>query len=238
MEEKANEAKTPSPEPKSEPQSKKSDPFSLIGKLAAAAVIILILVGGGYFLGTKLAKNNNSNQANTNPTPTVTTTPAAMQESPTASPSGPVVNQTQVKAGGVTGVSFSAYTVSVPADWTSKDDKTAVSDKLTITKGPVSLVITQAAIGGGGCLYPDNKPSEMAQTFTDFVGITGSAGQLRRSFNKSDDPTINYTICQQGPDGSFGSPTLFGAMNAMAPASVSTQTLSELDAIIASIKKQ
>ncbi len=240
MEEKAADVKTPETNQKSESTSTKhKDPFSVFGKIAAVVIVAALLIGGGAYLGMSLNKNSNQNGMQTTPTPQASPT-TVMQESPTSSQT-PVVNhplEVLTTAGGAPGTSFTTYTINVPADWTPKEDKTSVSDKLTLTKGSSTLTITQAAMGGGGCLYPGDPASEMAQTFTDFADIKGVSTTFRRSFNKGNDPTISYTICQKASDASYGSPTQFGAINVIAPSSTSTETLAQIDQMIASLTKK
>ena len=225
----------------SNPVPVKKDPFSLFGKVVAVILVLGLLLGGGYYLGT-----NFGNKKATSPSPTPSQSPSVAptssvktQESPT-----PTVSQAPsvktVTSGPASGTSYSAYSVDIPTGWTDVKEKTDITDKLIISKDAYSLTIYQAPMGGGGCLYPGSPPAEMAQSFTDFVEITGSSSSLRRSWNKSGNPagTVAYTVCQKGSDGSFGSPTAYGAVSVKAPDSPNDKIMADIDSMIASLVKK
>lgn len=228
---------TPTPVVSSpQPQVNKKDPFSLIGKVVIVLVIVALLVGGGYVLATKFGMKKDLSMQKAAPTqvanvPIATSVPVA-----TASPI--IATKKTVKAGLTNGsTSFKPYSIEIPIGWTDTRDKTDITDKLTITKGKYSLAIYQAPIGGGGCTYKGDPPAQMAQSFSEFVGITGTSAQYKRSWNTSGNPagTISHTVCQKGTDGSFGSPTSFGAISIKTPNVTDDKTLTEIDGMIASI---
>ena len=231
-----NLEKTTPEEAPSEPKAIKKDPFALIGKIAVILLIAAILVVGGYLLAIKFGKKDSSMQKETSEKsvniPTVSATPEA-----TATPT--IISKKTVKAGlSDNSTSFKPYSISVPVGWTDSRDKTDITDKLTITKGAYSVSIYQAPMGGGACLYPGDAPSEMAQSFTDFIGITGLTAQYRRSWNKVGNPagTIGYTVCQKSTtENSFGSPTSFGAISIKTPDPADAAILSEIDGMISSL---
>lgn len=220
----------------------KKDPFSLIGKVAVVAIILAILIGGGIFLGMNLSKN----KAQTNNLPIPTT---SMQVSPTiSSNSGQVASPTlppgyqgtrTITAGGGTGSSFGVYAIDIPAGWTDVTTKTDITNKLTVSRGGYSLSVYQAPIGGGGCVYPGDPPSAMAQSFTDFVQITGAQKMLRRSWNKTGNPanTISYTVCEEN-ESSFGSPTSFGAVSVKSPDAVDSAVMKDIDFMLSSLAEK
>src|SRR6185369_1479961 len=223
-------SQTPTP-----PPAKKTGGF--LGKLLLFIIIAGLLITGGYFLGTM----GHKSPTDTTPTPTT----AQAQVSPTqipASPTSTSATTKTVKAGLTTSKTFKPYSIEVPAGWTDARETTVAADidKLTLTKDGYSLTIYQAALGGGGCLYPGDKPSEMAQSFTDAADILGKGGQYKRSWNTPGaEKTISYTVCQKSTeDSSYGSITSFGVINAVSPNPADTSTLSEIDGMIASITGQ
>jgi hypothetical protein len=226
------------PQMPSQPMPKKADAaFSLFGKIVIIILLVGILAGGGYYAGTHTTKT-----AQPPVPPTVTPQLTQAKVSPTASqPVSPTLPaKKKINAGQPGATSFSKYTVDVPSGWTDTRDTTAVSDKLTLAKNGYALTILQAAVDGGGCVYKGEPPVAMAQTFSNFVGITGSSAQFRRGWNAdAAAKTLSYTVCQQNTtDKSFGTLTTFGRIDATAPNPSDDATLAELDSIVASLVKQ
>ncbi len=227
------------PQPVPPPPVKKGGGF--LGKLLLFIIIAGILIVGGYFLISMGYKTP------TKITPITTET----QVIPTQIPASPTTSNSKitktVKAGLTTSKAFQAYSIELPPGWTDARETTVAADidKLTLTKNGYSLTIYQAAMGGGGCIYPGDKPSEMAQSFTNFTNIdnkTGSASaqQYRRSWNTpGTEKTISYTICQKSAtDDSFGSLTSYGGINAVSPNPADPNIMTELDSMITSLIKQ
>ena len=224
----------------------KQDPFSLIGKVAVAAIILAVLIGGGIFLGMNLSKNKAQTNNSAIPSPLPTT---SIQASPTVSSnSGQVISPTlppgsqgtrTITAGGGTGSSFGVYAIDIPVGWTDVTTKTDITNKLTVSRGDYSLSVYQAPIGGGGCVYPGDPSSVMAQSFTDFVQITGAHKMLRRSWNKTGSPanTISYTVCEENGS-SFGSPTSFGAVSVKSPDPVDAAVMKDIDFMLSSLAEK
>jgi hypothetical protein len=127
---------------------------------------------------------------------------------------------------------FSPYTLLVPSSWADVHTVNTASDTLTITKGQYVLMISQAAGGAGSCDYPGDTPEPMAQSFTNFVGITGTFSQLRRG--TADNKT--YTVCEQKSTG-FAFPTSVGYVTYTVPSQADQATLAEMDGMIASLTK-
>lgn len=231
-----------SPQIPAQPLPKKNDAaFSLFGKIALAIIIIALLVAGGYFLGTNAPKRE---KISVSPTAIPTPTLAAQQElmSPKTTDTismTPAATKKTITAGQTGSTIFGHYSVDVPSGWVNTHDSTSATDKLILSKDGFSLTIYQAAFGGGGCLYKGDPPTEMAQTFSDFVGITGKSAQFRRSWNTdAAAKTISYTVCQQNTaDKSFGSITSYGRIDAVAPNPSDNTILTEMDSIIASLIK-
>ena len=220
MEEKSTEQSA------AQPQAKKS--WFNIWKLLTLVLLTIIVLGGAYYLGLK--KNSNA------PTPQASVAPSQTpQSSATASAtpiSSPKPTSTTVSAGVKTDA-FIPYTIQIPNGWTNQHTYESTVDKLVITKGGYSLTIVEGGVGGGICTYPGEAPQQMSQTFTSFVGITGTQSQLRRGTSDS----INYTVCEQKASG-FGFPTQFGYITYITQSNPDSSILAEMDGMVASIAKQ
>ncbi len=209
--------------------------FALFGKIILFLLIAGGLAFGGYYFGT-----NGMKKTTTSTTPTPESAMKTADQQPTATAAPTVTQKKTVKAGLASGTSFKLYTVEIPSSWTDTREQSAVGDKLILTKNDYSLSIYQAAIGGGGCLYPGDADAMMAQKFTNFAEITGKSVQFRRSWNiEAGATTIAYSVCQKNTtDSSYGSPTEFGAISAKTPTTPDPTIMTELDSIVASLAKQ
>ena len=113
----------------------KVDPFSLFGKIAAIVIIVALLIGGGMYFGQNINKSSNTSVS---PTPAVQadTSPSAApqtQTMPTSAKAAPLDKSTT--AGGAKGTSYGVYQVDYPSSWTISEEKTDITDKLTLSKG-------------------------------------------------------------------------------------------------------
>lgn len=219
-----------------------TDPFSLFGKIAAVVILVAALITAGYFLGKNFSGNNDTpppKQREGAPIETPTAAPTVSITTPEASTSAAPKDTQKKITGGLSGsTAFKTYTVSLPSGWTqTKEGDGTVSDKLTISQGTYSVSIYQAAFGGGGCTYPGQPPTEFSQSFSNYTEIV-STTTYRRSWNKPAGNTNSYTVCQKGPDGSFGSITTFGAISAKSPEPADPKIMKDIDVIIASITAQ
>jgi len=216
------------------PKPKKSGGFlSILVKLFLLIIFGSALLLGGFYLGSK----SISQTPETTPSPTVASSPTATIPSPTLTSQ----KTKAVKAGLTGGNFFTPYIIDIPDGWTDARETTVAAgiDKLTLTKNGYSVTIYQAAMGGGGCLYPSDKPAEMSQTFTDFTDINGKSGQFRRSWNEQGGAkTLSYTVCKKGSDNSYGVLTPFGAISVASPNPAEPSILAEIDGMIASLNKQ
>ena len=213
--------------------TKKSMSFFLKSFLFALFGCILFV--GGYYLGTQYSTQDKI----VPPTPpTATPTIVPVSTTPEAK------NTKTVKAGlAIKDSSFVPYAIDVPEGWTDVQETTVAAgiDKLTLTKTGYSLTIYQAAIGGGGCLYPGDAEKTMATKFSNFKDIQANSVQFRRSWDQpiaEGTKTTSYTICQKTTDGSYGNITNFGVITAVAPNPENETILSEIDMMIASLKNQ
>lgn len=198
--------------------------------LATILVLLLVIVigAGAFYFGKQSV--NQSKEMVTTPTPSSFVT----QEIPTVTPDA--LNPVKTVEGGEA-LSFPSYSVNIPLDWNSQREQGQDSDKLTLTKTGYKIVISEAAFGGGGCLYPGDAPSEMAQTFSSFVEITNPNGFVfRRGTNVT---SGGFTVCQKNSTGgSFGAPTIFGHISITTPANPSDNIMTEIDSILASLNKK
>lgn len=232
MEEKVYESTETDPSPKP-----RKDAYSWFGRIALILLVLAFLIGGGYYLGRFDKEPDQTMSPNPQPTQAV-----MMQGTPETSPTATktALEIKTVTAGGAKGTSFSQYIIEIPEGWNEKHEVTDITDKLTVTQGKYSLSIYQAPMGGGGCLYPGDPDSQMAQRFTDFGGIDGNSGNFRRSWNKTGNPVgmISYTYCQRGDDGSFGNPTSFGAISATSPDPSEKDIIIDMNTMVSSLTKK
>lgn len=211
--------------------------FSFFGKFALILLVILILVGGGYYLGTgkvpfmQLTNPPPAAVTTAAPTPTSATTIAT---TPTTAPS-PTAAQQTVTGGGLSGLSFSAYTITVPADWTVTKAETSGTQKISISKNGYTLSIYQAATGGAQCVYPGDAAGEMSTSFGPYTTISdGMGAEYRRATPTTS--TTGFTVCQKSGT-TFGLPTSFGHVSYGTPASPDPAILKQMDNIFATLKK-
>lgn len=201
--------------------------FSLFGKLVFFVVVIGVLVGVGIYIGKKYTPQSPSQQA------AMTVTPTGMVHTPTNVPPTGVPT---VVAGGIK--PFVAYTLMPLADWTvnKTHDASVNTDKLELTKGDYQIVITQAAMGGGGCSFPGVTPAEMSIPLTDPHDISSlfKRGKAPSSVATQE----SYTVCQKASDGSYSTITSFGAITYTTPLSPAQDVLSQMDSMIGSLQKQ
>lgn len=210
--------------------------FSMFGKILIGALLLTLVLGAGYYIG-----QTKNIPASVNPTPApLLKQQKTTQNTPTKIPIPSEAEKKTVSAGlSGTDTAFGPYTIQIPSGWSEKKESTqGIIDKLTISKDNYSLIIYQAAFGGGGCTYKGEPEQMMSQTFSEYVDISGKNAQFRRSWNEEQNQsTISYTICQKGNDTSYGSPTGFGAISAQSPKPAGAATLSEIDIMIASLQK-
>jgi hypothetical protein len=212
--------------------------FSIFGKFALVLLVIAVLVGGGYFLGTgKLPFPMN-------PTPGAVTTAAPEPVAPTPTPTdehaitevpSPTPQAGQiVTGGGLTGTSFTSYTLTVPVSWTVKKESTPnVSETMTVSRGDYAIHVYQAATGGGGCTYPGDPAQEMSSPFGAYTTIHDGLGNKFRRATPAG--SSGFTVCQKAETG-FGLPTVYGHVTYETPAAPDTAILQEMDAIFATFK--
>lgn len=200
--------------------------------LATILVLLLVIIigGGAFYFGEQSA--NQSKEMATTPTPT----PFVTQETPT--PQAMREKGKIVEGGGI--LVFAKYSLNLPEGWTSTREQNQNMDKLTLTKLGYVLTISQAAFGGGGCIYEGDTPNEFAQKFVSYVEIINPNGFIfRRGQNESSPNT--YTVCQKNAqDGSFGSPTNFGAISLTTPGTPDKNAIifPEVNSIVASLNKK
>lgn len=194
-------------------------------------LLIIIVAGSAFYLGQK---NASPSKETTTPTPTVFQTINEENTSPTPTLKAPQTKT--ITAGGV--LSFPTYTLELPEGWAYTREQGQDSDKLTLTKLNYKITISEAAFGGGGCLYPGDPPSEMAQSFTIFTEIINPNGYI---FRRGMSGPNTWTVCQKNTtDGSFGAPTMFGHISFVTPGTPDKNGIvfPEADSIFASLNKK
>ncbi len=212
--------------------------FSFFGK----AVLVFALLGGisyaAYSLGSKSASPaSQPGEASTTAMPTPTMDPGLKPES---LPEGFKPAKTITAGlGSDSGLSFTKYQITVPDGWTpdhvTTNEGTWV-DTLTLTKGTTKLKIFQAATGGALCLYPTDADFEgPSSRYDNYVTITTADGIIvRRGSTKGS--TSGYTMCQKGSE-NYGQPTVFGHMSLTTALNPDAALLTEIDGMIATLKK-
>lgn len=223
------------------PEMKKSNVAPVIKIVISVLALLAVGALAGYFLANnKISVSSKNDKISSTPTPTQAQTGLKSDSNTTTGTPTPTtsVSKKTVSAGLSGSSAFKTYTVQVPSGWTDahETDSSAGIDKVTLTKGAYSLIIYQASFGGGGCIYGNEPDQAFAQKFSDYSDISG--GQYRRSWNKSGGSTTGYTACQKNSDGSYGSPTQFGAISAKSPEPADAATMAEIDVMISSITKQ
>lgn len=211
--------------------------FSIFGKVVLVAAILGGAAYTAFYYGQKTAAPQPITSTEV-PAPSATPTPT--EATPAATPAG----GTTITAGlgASSGLLFTEYTITIPAGWTYTHDKdTSVpTDTVTITKGTYMIKIFQAATGGALCLYPGDPVFEgPSSSYDTFVAITTQDGTaIRRSgTTAASGTTRGFTGCQKSLDGSYQQPTIYGHMAITTPLTPAAATLSEIDAMIASLKK-
>src|SRR5258706_2005906 len=221
--------------------------WSLFGKLVFFVIIIGGLVGAGVVIGSKYFANQDKTQ---NITPTaipskvvsVTPSQTATSSAGTTSMHTDKSLKTQISAGGAK--PFVLYTILVVSGWNvgKEHDDSIPTDKLTLTKGDYSLVISQGPSGGARCVYPGDPQGDFSSPFVAFTPVptTQDANFFRRSKvqDLTKDGKQGYTICQKNTDGTYGDPTLYGHINYLVPGVSDSSTLTEMDSMIGSLQKQ
>lgn len=140
---------------------------------------------------------------------------------------------TTVTAGGI--LVFKQYSVDIPNDWQYSKDGSVPGqvDRLTLTNGVYKIVFDQAAMGGGGCVYPGEPSGPMATEFVSFTDITSATGEKLRLGVSSDG---NAAVCES-QSSAWGDLTEFGRIGVTYPANPDQSIVSEVITIISSIKK-
>ncbi len=163
-----------------------------------------------------------------NPVPDISVESAL--PSPSLSPS-PVT--AKVQAGGI--LVFKKYSLSLPNGWASSTEGSVPGqiDKLNLGSGLYSIVFTQAAMGGGGCVYPGDPDQQMSVKFNGFNAVTTSTGEKLRVGVL---PSGNRAVCEM-QNGSWGDLTEFGHIDITNPPTPDQAVLDQINSILSSIKK-
>lgn len=215
--------------------------FSFFGKFVLVIALLGGIAYGAYSLGRATAPTTPG-AASTAITPTIEPT---MDPGLTPEKLPIELTSTTVTAGLGTesGLSFAKYQITVPMGWTPNHVTTSEGtwvDTLTLTKGATTLKIFQAATGGAMCLYPNDPdfegPSSQYDTFVD-IKTNDNITLRRSSTNSNNGVTKGYTMCQKGTE-NFGQPTGYGHMSLVTSLTPDPALLTEVDAMIASLKKQ
>jgi hypothetical protein len=193
--------------------------------LAAISLILLLIVVGGaaFYFGQK-------SNVDITPTSTVTQT----QITPILTPTPTLAqNFRTIPAGGV--LTYAAYTIDVPTDWTYTKDDGKDIDTLIIMKGNYKLQILQGGMGGSMCLYPGDADTQgPSSRFTSFVEIMNPNGYLLRRGESLPQSAIG--ICEKQKFG-WEQPTSFGAISYFVP-DKNPQIIQIMDAMLATLKKK
>jgi|GEM_PF-4090460 len=189
-------------------------------------LVTAIVVSAGayvYFKGLPRLTPYNSN-------PVATESAVGATNSATPTPQ----SGTLIKAGGI--LVFKAYSLELPVGWTSSTDGSIAGqiDKLTLAYGTYKIVFTQAAMGGGGCVYPGQPSQDMSVTFNAFDAVTTSTGEKLRVGVL---PSGNRAVCEM-QNGSWGDLTEFGHIDITNPPTPDQAVLTQINSILSSLVKQ
>jgi len=194
--------------------------------LSTISVILLLIVVGGaafYFGQTSIRSSSVL------PTPTLTQN-SANNQTPT---SATVTTTKTIPAGGV--LTYAAYTIDIPSDWTYTKNDGKDIDTLIIMKGDYRMQILQGGMGGAPCLYPGDPDVEgPSSRFTNFVEIMNPNGYLLRRGESLPQSAIG--VCEKQKFG-WEEPTSFGAISYLVPGRDSA-VIQIMDAMVASLKKR
>lgn len=215
--------------------------FSIFGKFVLVMALLGGIAYGAYSLGRTTAPTAPG-AASTAITPTIEPTmdPGLTPEKLPAELKSTVIT---AGVGAESGLSFAKYQITVPSGWTPNHVTTNEGtwvDTLTLTKGTSTLKIFQAATGGAMCLYTGDTDFEgPSSRYDSYVDIKTADGiTLRRgTTNTNNGVTKGYAMCQKGTE-SFGQPTGYGHMSLITSLTPDPALLAEVDAMIASLKKQ
>lgn len=212
--------------------------FTTFGKIA----LLLAVVGGaGYLTYTYSTKS----------APVTPTNDLSQSIAPSSNPQNQTPTSTPKPAQTVTaglnhagGIAFPSYIITVPADWTVDHQSTTTespTDNLTLTQGQYKIRIFQGATGGAPCLYPGDADQEgPSSRFISFVEFSGTDNvTFRRGPSQTQDGTPAYTVCMKSKGNTtYGQPTGFGHISYSVPTTPETTTLTQMDAIVATLKVQ
>jgi len=196
---------------------------------------------GAYSLGRTTAPSSESGAASTTAAPTAEPTidPGLMPEKLPEALKNTIIT---AGVGAESGLSFTKYQITLPQGWTPNHTTTNEGtwvDTLTVTKGTNQLKIFQAATGGAMCLYTGDADFEgPSSRYDSYVTITTADNiVLRRgTTNINNGVTKGYTMCQKGTE-TYGQPTVYGHMSLTTSLNPDAALLTEVDAMIASLKK-
>ena len=211
--------------------------YSLFGKFVLIAVIIGGVAYGAYRLGNSTASRAPSGAVSVTGAPSPTTDIGLMPEKKPETTKAP--NVITAGLGAESGLSFTKYKITVLDNWTPNHTTTNEGtwmDTLTLTRGTAQIKIFQGATGGAMCFYPGDTVEEgPSSSYDEFVEITTTEGvKLRRGSTKG---ATSFTVCAKGSD-SYGQPTNFGHISYKTSTPPDLVTLTEMDAMIATLKKQ
>lgn len=215
--------------------------FAFFGKFILVALLLGGIAYGAYSFGKRGLPTAPSNSGAI--TVPATATPIQIQVPLTDTSTSPTPTKKVYKTvtAGLTtsgdGPSFGKYQITILDGWAYEDntDATNTMDTLTITKDTYQIKIYQAATGGAVCVYAGDAAFEgPSATYDTFVDITTTGGfHLRRSGNTG---SATFTLCDKGPE-LYGAPTRFGHITYKTPTAPDLISLTEMDLMVASLKK-
>lgn len=129
-----------------------------------------------------------------------------------------------------TDLSFSSFQLKIPSDISLIVNGVEITDAdyfdtsdslfLTIKKGRSEMEIVSAAIGGGGCLYPQDPETEGPYgRYGEYKTLRSDEGDWRRSLSLTDSTKFGeerevYTVCSgRNEDEIFSSTTSIGGIS-------------------------
>ena len=207
--------------------------FSVFGKVMLVVLVLSSMAYGGYYFGKQVKLTEKPEAISIEDQESVVDTTPPTSSTPSPLPLTTVVAGVPKSAG----LSFDAYSIMFPNNWTSKkESQTALDEKLVLSKGDYMISIFQAATGGALCLYPND--AEFEGPSSKFEGYTTLTTKDNRTLRRSGDKNgTTFTICQKSVDNSYQQPTNYGHISVKLPANFAPEMLAEIDSIISSLKK-
>lgn len=202
------------------------------------AIIFLALVIGAAVVFYAMRDNSTTAilPSQLSPTPTIVATPSKVPEISITELQLVTYNFEKMKD-----LSFPAFSITHPQNWTVKENRADLISTLTLTKGGSIITINQGPTGGSQCIFKGPIPDGPANDYREskYVDIISNEITFRRIVPEDKQGTLTYSFCSNSTElkTSFGIPTIYGEITYTLN-SYDENLIQEMDNIIRSIKSQ